>query len=123
MAYIRHDSHSQVIIKNRQALGAASPLETDDDGYAEVEDDETATLLAAIDRNVSVSSAPPDDNTDDGDGEFDAAGFVDRTPMETVIVDIESGEYDEYLDEIASAERDGRDRTGVADAISERQEE
>lgn len=137
MAYIRHDSHGQTTIKNSQALGSASPLETDEDGYAEIGDD-AADLLAALDTHVDVVSAPAsakdedesDDEaggteSDDGEAEdegFDAEAFVDRTPMSEVIEDLESGDYDEHLDAIEAAEAENRDREGVTDAITARRE-
>ena len=49
---------------------------------------------------------------------FDAAGFVNRTPMDDVVDDIESGDYDDHLEAIKEA----ADREGVQDAVSERRE-
>lgn len=112
MPWIRHDSHEQTTIKNRQALGAESPLETDDDGFAEVEDGDAAELLAALDTHVTFNPARAERE------QFDAAAFVDRTPMDAVISDIESGEYDEHLNAI----EDEASREGVQDAIDRRRE-
>jgi len=65
--------------------------------------------------------ANEDELAEDGaDGAFDAAAFVDRTPMSDVVDDIESGDYDEHLDEIAAAEQEGRDREGVKEAAEAR---
>ncbi len=63
-----------------------------------------------------------DEEASDGDG-FDAEAFVDRSPMDDVIEDIEAGGADEYLDAVQAAEEDGRDRVGVQDAIGERRAE
>lgn len=60
----------------------------------------------------------PDEEADVDDSDFDAAVFVARTPMEDVVEDIESGDYDEHLDEIEEA----ADRQGVQDAIAERRD-
>jgi len=59
-----------------------------------------------------------DEDDVDEDGAFDAAAFVDRTPMEAVVEDIESGEVDAHLEEIAAA----ADRVGVQDAVESRRE-
>ena len=63
------------------------------------------------------------DETGDEDDAFDAAAFVDRTPMDDVVEDIESGEVDAHLEEVAAAEAEGRDRQGVADAVTDRRED
>lgn len=112
MPWIRHDSHEQTTIKNRQALGPESPLETDDDGCAEVDDEEAAELLAALDAHVTYNPARA------GSEQFDAAAFVDRTPMDAVISDIRSGDYDEHLDAIDAE----ASRQGVQDAIDARRD-
>jgi len=129
MAYIRHDSHGETVIKSGQILGEASPLETDSDGYAEVEDEETATRLAAVHRHVTAASPRPDtsdaadeDDADGADDEFDATAFVDRTPVSEVADEIASGEFDAHLDAIEAAEEDSRGRMTVYDAIANRRE-
>jgi hypothetical protein len=113
MVWIHHESGEQTVIKNGQALGPESPLETDEAGYAEVEDEDRAALLTTLDPNVVRTSEPDTD-----DDEFDAAEFVDRTPMDVVIDDIESGDVDDHLEAIKEA----ADREGVQDAVSERRE-
>jgi len=119
MAWIRHDSGKAAVIKCQQVLGADSPLETDDEGYAEVGDD-AADQLVALHTHLD-HSGPPTDSDGDGDAAadtFDAAAFVDRTPMSAVVADIESGGYDEHLGDI----KDAADRQGVQDAVDERRE-
>jgi len=113
MVWIRHESGEQTVIKNGQALGPESPLETDEAGLAEVEDEDRAALLTTLDPNVVRTSEPDTD-----DDEFDAAEFVDRTPMDDVVGDIESGDVDDHLEAIKEA----ADREGVQDAVSERRE-
>jgi len=113
MVWIRHESGEQTVIKNGQALGPESPLETDEAGLAEVEDEDRAALLTTLDPNVVRTSEPDTD-----DDQFDAAVFVDRTPMDDVIADIESGDVDDHLEAIKEA----ADREGVQDAVSERRE-
>lgn len=112
MAWIRHESGEQTVIKNSQALGPESPLETDDDGYGEVEDDGAAELLATLDPQVETVSEPDRD-------EFDAAAFVDRTPMSDVVEDIKSGDHDNRLDAIEAA----AERKGVQAAVGVRDRE
>lgn len=122
-----------------QELGNESPLEFYD-GHALVQNEAAAEDLVTRRSTIHYAGQHPDadpgyfDETDDGDEsdededeaedaeDFDAAAFVDRTPMGVVVEDIESGEYDEYLDAIEAAEADGPDREGVSDAINERRE-
>jgi hypothetical protein len=59
----------------------------------------------------AVSESKPEDSE-----QFDASEFVDRTPMTSVIEDIESGDYDEHLDEIESE----ANRAGVLNALEDR---
>jgi hypothetical protein len=113
MVWIHHESGEQTVIKNGQALGPESPLETDEAGYAEVEDEDRAALLTTLDPNVVRTSEPDTD-----DDEFDAETFADRTPMDDVVDDIESGDVDDHLEAIKEA----ADREGVQDAVSERRE-
>lgn len=56
-------------------------------------------------------------DNESADDAFDAEAFVDRTPWSTVVKDIKTGDYDENLDEIEEAERNGRDREKVKDVI------
>ena len=51
--------------------------------------------------------------------EFDVEEFLDRTPVDDVVEDIESGEVDEHLDAVGEA----ADRVAVDDAIGERRAE
>lgn len=79
-----------------------------------------------IDRGFEgVAPASPPDDTDDADastGEseaFDPAAFVDRTPVEDVVDDIEAGAADGHLDAVAAAD----DRKMVHDAVDARRQE
>jgi hypothetical protein len=116
MAWLRHDSGGAATLKNQQVLGPDSPLKFDADGYAEVADDVVDQLLA-MHAHVEQVSAPADNDTDGADDGFDAAAFVDRTPMDPVVADIESGDYDAHLDAIEAA----ASRQGVLDAVAARQ--
>lgn len=83
---------------------------------------------ADADSAESGADTSSDANTDatadsESSGEFESAeAFVDRTPMDDVIADLESGQYDDNLDAIEQAESDGRDRDGVHEAIDARRE-
>jgi hypothetical protein len=133
MRYLRHDSGGEKTAKNTQVLGEESPLEFDDDGQAGPMADELAKTVAAMDAHIAVGERVRDHSAaDDGgaaheddvdeDNAFDAAAFVNRTPMANVVKDIESGSVDAHLEEVAAAEAEGRDRKGVADAITDRRE-
>ena len=67
----------------------------------------------------------PEDETDSDDAEeedtdgFDAAAFVDRTPVDDVVDDIEAGEADGHLEAVQEA----ADRVGVEDAAGQRRAE
>lgn len=113
MVRLAHDSGEAVTVFSEQALGDESPLEFDENGYAEVHDEEAAELAAAMHRDIRVEPAAGEDAE-----VFDASSFVDRTPMGEVIDDLESGDYDEFLDAIEAE----ADREGVQDAIDERRE-
>lgn len=83
MAWIRHASGGQTTIKNAQALGDVSPLETDADGYAEVEDADAADLLATLDPHVEVVSGPPNNTaTLDQFDTDDVCGYYDPDSMD-----------------------------------------
>ena len=112
-----------------------------DDGVATVADQARAEAIADRYAAVVYAGAADADSGEDGDGDadadeedegadetgneddaFDAAAFVDRTPMDDVVEDIESGEVDAHLEEVSAADAEGRDRQGVADAITDRRE-
>lgn len=112
MVRLAHDSGEAVTVDSRQALGDESPLEFDEDGYAEVDDEEAAELCAALHRDIRVEPAFS------GADEFDAEAFVDRTPMDDVVADLESGDYDDNLEAI----EESADRQGVLEAIDQRRE-
>jgi len=124
MRYLRHDSGEAVSVTNRQALGDESPLEFDEDGRAGPLSDDVAETVAAMDAHITLGKRVPRDRDSNAgtDVGFDAGGFVDRTPMDDIVEDIESGDYDAHLDAIAAAEGEGRDREGVADAVDKRRE-
>lgn len=74
------------------------------------------------DVNVSEGMVA-EDNADENEpdtNEFDADGFVSRTPWSTVVKDIKSGAYDEFLEGILEAEESDRDRDKVKEVISAR---
>lgn len=120
---LAHDSGGPAVLKSAQVLGDDSPLEFDENGYAWVDDEEVAQKVAALHKHVTVEPAvaePTSDEVEDEEepAEFDAAAFVDRTPMSDVVEDLESGDYDAHLDAIEEV----ADRQGVQDAIEHRRE-
>jgi hypothetical protein len=82
------------------------------------------------DQSVGDAPTPGDGGTGGGDvgtqgdvviKDFDnPESFADRTPVSDVAQDIRSGDYDDVLDVIEAAERAGRDRDTVYDAIESR---
>jgi len=118
MRYLRHDSGEKSVLQNTQVLGDDSPLEFDDEGRAGPVKDSLAEKVAAMHKYVHLGRRVREGDEPEEDEGFDAETFVDRTPMDDVVDDIESGEYDDHLDEIeAEAERQG-----VIDAVDERRE-
>ena len=89
----------------------------DSEGVYDVDDD-------AEEQYRSRGWEDPDETDDEADSEaeeeeFDAEAFVDRTPMDDVVDDIENGEADDHLDAVAEA----ADREGVQDAVEARRDE
>lgn len=85
-----------------------------------------AVLLELFPRSfeeAEESSSNVAESEANGDDEFDAAEFVDRTPWSTVAKDIKSGAFDDRLGQIAEAERDGRDRKKLMEIIESRREQ
>jgi len=102
MAYIRHDSHDETTISNQQALGEDSPIETDGDGYAEVSDEDTATLLAAMDSHISVEGPDTDEEGDD----LEAKSYDDLRALASEYDDIDGRQSRDELIE-ALREKEG----------------
>ena len=73
----------------------------------------------ADDEGSDEADAGDADESAEESGEFDAEAFTDRTPMDDVVDDIESGEADDHLDAVAEAD----DREGVQDAVEARRDE
>jgi hypothetical protein len=74
--------------------------------------------FAVVDDHHDAEFREVDDGDDEQEG-FDAAAFVDRTPVEDVVEDIEAGEVDDHLDAVAEA----ASRVTVEDAVGQRRAE
>jgi hypothetical protein len=124
MRYIYHDSGEAGELHNGQVLGDDSPVEFDEEGRAGPLEDDVAGMLSAMHAHVELGERAREDiesgDEDAGDGDFDAEAFVDRTPVSDVVDDLETGEYDDRLDEILEAEQRGRNRKSVQSAVEER---
>lgn len=108
------------------------PVEPDGDGVevddeATPEPDDVTIEGGATDDDVEEAVDDAEDDGEDGDDaddegeweeDFDAADFVDRTPMSEVVEDIETGLYDDHLDAIEAE----ADRVGVQEAVDARRE-
>lgn len=108
------------------------PLE---DGELVVDDEETARAFANTydalelveDSSDDGASDEDDENKEDStettDGDVDEAfqpeAFLDRTPMDDVVQDIEDGMVDDQLDQV----EEHAEREGVQDAVDARRDE
>jgi hypothetical protein len=73
------------------------------------------------DSDTSGDGVDADDNgvdTDTDDDDFDVNGFLDRTPVEDVVDDIEAGQADDHLAAVAKT----ADRVTVERAVDDRQD-
>lgn len=105
--WLKHDSGEATELQNQQVLGDDSPLEFDENGFAEV-DEERGRMLLAMHRHVErgghgpdtseeFTGDPEDDrNIDDSDGEIDTLPF---NPEEKTV-----GELEEEVANIDDAE-------------------
>jgi hypothetical protein len=83
-----------------------------------VDDGDEAAALVERHPNIHWADGEPSVSGDGGAEDFDVAAFVDRTPMDDVVADIKSGEYDAHLDAIEAE----ASRQGVLDTIDGRRE-
>lgn len=108
--------------------GWSSVRDPETDEYVSLDDDvddEVAERLT--DRYDPVTRADEADTAEEEDEEeeegeeeeFDATEFVDRTPMDDVVEDVENGEADDHLDAV----EDAAEREGVQDAVEARRDE
>lgn len=111
----RDDGDAETETETEEAETQTAPdadAEEDPDSESDAESESEASGAEEADAESESES-----EADGFPGDFeDAKDFVDRTPMERVINDLETGEYDAHLDEIETA----ADRQGVQDAIDER---
>lgn len=70
-------------------------------------------------QDVEHREVEDDNDADEAGDSFDAAAFVDRTPVGDVVDDIEAGEVDDHLAVVAEAAA----RVTVEDAVGERRAE
>lgn len=114
---------------DKKSLTVVSGTHYDQDTDTVYAEGETAELPAVLldlfprsFKEAGESSNVAESETN-GEDEFDAAEFVDRTPWSTVAKDIKSGAFDDRMAEIAEAERDGRDRKKLMEIIESRREQ
>jgi len=75
--------------------------------------------FALVDAGDEEADSDDDQADDAGDDGFDATAFLDRTPVDDVVDDIEAGEADDHLDAVAEA----AERVTVEDAVGQRRAE
>lgn len=102
------DGVSEDIAEDMRALGIGSVVEVRN------ADIDTLTDITGIGEKAAEIL------TDDDQPSIDAA--LDGT-IDGLEGDLASGEYDDRLDDIEAAERDGQDRQGALDAIAARRDE
>lgn len=108
---------------DKKTLQVVSGVHYDQDSDSFYHEGDTAELPADLLEQFprsfkeATESATTPTESESGDDEFDAEAVVDRTPWSSVVKDIKSGDYDNKLDEIEEAERNGRDRKKVKDVI------
>lgn len=120
--WLKHESGESAELRNSQVLGDDSPLEFDEDGYAEV-DDQRGEKLLTMHRHIERGGHGPPGAEDDDDvnGESDGWPFY---PEEKTINEIEEEVADiddpELVRDLAMLEREGRDRSGAEDVFDDR---
>lgn len=112
------DGRGRFVDRNSDRTPVDGNLDIGPGQTVDVEDPETVDHY--LDRGfVRVDGSTPDSDASesaDGDG-FDVDDFIDRTPVDTVIEDIEDGAADGHLKEVMSA----ADRVTVERAAASRQ--
>lgn len=129
-----HDTAEQLLAEKTETIDELreqiADLEEEVASLQEERDDLAAEVdrLRGLEDQVRDAEQIEDDEPDASGGEVvdeddHAEAFVDRTPMSDVVDDIEAGTVDEALDAVETAEKQGRDRKGVKNAIKERRAE
>jgi len=121
--WLKHESGEATELRNSQVLGDDSPLEFDENGYAEV-DNQRGEKLLTMHRHIERGGhGPPDaeDDADDVDSEGDGWPFY---PEEKTISEIEEEIADiddpELVRDLAMLEGEERDRSGAEDVFDDR---
>lgn len=99
------------------AVDADPKPSADDEADSESQDGDGEDPAPDGDGNDGDDGDGGDSNGDDGDT-FDVESFLDRTPVEDVVDDIEAGQVDGHLDAV----EDAADRVTVERAIDDRQD-
>ena len=128
--WLKHESGEATELRNSQVLGDDSPLEFDEDGYAEV-DDERGRKLLTMHRHIERGGHGPPGSGDDAYG--DAADVDDLdgesatlpfNPEAKTIAEIEDEIAD--IDDAAAVralknlEAEQQDRSGAEDVFDDR---
>lgn len=97
------------------------PLEADDAPDNSSEDDESDVESTEAESDADEGSASLESESDES-GRKDVSEILSQN-LSPFRDDIESGEYDDMLDEIEIAEHSGQDRSGVYNALDERRDD
>jgi len=92
------------------------PQDPSADDEADSESRDSGDEAAAPDGDNSDDEAGGDSDDDDDDT-FNVESFLDRTPVDVVVEDIEQGQVDDHLDTVEAA----ADRVTVERAVDDRQ--
>lgn len=125
--WLKHESGEPTELRNSQVLGEDSPLEFDENGYAQV-DDERGQMLVTMHRHIKRGGhGPPDADVadeaeaDDVDDESEALPF---TPEEKTIDELEAdvaGVDDAaVVRALKNLEAEQQDRAGAEDVFEGR---
>ena len=112
------DGRGRFVDRNSDRTPVDGNLDIGPGQTVDVEDPETGDHY--LDRGLvrGDGSTPDRDASESADGDdFDVESFLDRTPVDTVIDDIEAGAADGHLSEVMSA----ADRVTVERAAASRQ--
>lgn len=125
--WIKHDSGEATELRNQQVLGDDSPLEFDENGFAEV-DEERGRKLLAMHRHIERGGHGPVEDDGGGDKPPDEDVEPPFDPSEKTVDELqdalEQNEYsDAELEALAEAEADGKNRETALEAIEAELEE
>ena len=129
--WLKHESGEATEVRNSQVLGDDSPLEFDENGFAEI-DDERGRKLLTMHRHIERGGHGPASAADDADDADDAdvdevdgeSGTLPFNPEENTIDELEQKladvDDDEAVRALKNLEAEQQARSGAEDVFDER---